>query len=180
MILAGHPSHLPRSHLPPRNHASCSSNCHRRPVIGVFRLVARSCVREAPNEEQGRHDGSRLALNARSCQAFLAHFCLASRAPGFAGKLSFIAAPSLPPFNGARQPQAATGIPSQSELVLSARWSVPAWKPPPGSRSSLKGQILHVGDSALGHRGHSAHYFGHPRFELPPAPRPFHPKGSSG
>ena len=106
-------------------------DCHRRPVIGVFRLVARSCVRGAPNEEQRRHDGSRLALNARSCQAFLHTFASPPERQDLQ-KIKLHRCTISPLFNGARQPQTATGIPSQSELVLSARWSVPAWKPPPG------------------------------------------------
>ncbi|KAH8801161.1 hypothetical protein F5882DRAFT_435514, partial [Hyaloscypha sp. PMI_1271] len=99
-------------------------DCHRRPVIGVFRLVARSCVRGAPNEEQRRHDGSRLALNARSCQAFLHTFASPPERQDLQ-KIKLHRCTISPLFNGARQPQTATGIPSQSELVLSARCSPP-------------------------------------------------------
>jgi hypothetical protein len=104
-------------------------------------------------------------------------------------KLSFIAALSLPFFNGARQPQ--TGIQSQLKLLLLALWSVPAWKPPPLSpgRSPFKRvdtvrrrycrlEIRHLG---TGHRAHctlhTTHYFGLTRFEFPSTPPPVSPQG---
>ena len=82
-------------------------DCHRRPVIGVFRLVARSCVRGAPNEEQRRHDGSRLALNARSCQAFLHTFASPPERQDLQ-KIKLHRCTISPLVNGARQPQTAT------------------------------------------------------------------------
>jgi len=160
MILAGPPSHLPPppfppfaafSHLPPRNHASCSSNCHPRPVIGVFRLVARSCLRGAPNEEQRRHDGSRLALNARSCQAFLHTFASPPERQD-SQKIKLHRCTISPLFNGARQPHCHSQA-SPANQGSCCRLAGPCQ---PGNRPRvalpLKGQMLHVGDSALGHR----------------------------